>query len=277
MKKRKTFGSSIFIIVCLLPILFQGCCDGRSAKDDAAGNVRADSLEIVFADSLTRIRRERQLNDDTIRIGKLFSDTAKLKKQVVTEWTKIHRAGETFYGKEIAKKNSEIFSSKRKLAKVKDNKGQVWTLIAIILATGAVGGFVGSKFPLLGDNLIKDLTNVAEKSKSLTQNLKKNQHAIGLLDDPAGFQNTIDQAESATTDLENKIQELKEEKLPWWGYILFGVISAALSFIALDAINSKILDFKFETDYFIFAGYCLLAAVFAKSWILRLYKTISKG
>lgn len=275
MKEKDLFGFSIYTIVCLLPILFQGCCKGRSAKGDAAGNVRADSLEIVFDDSLTRINREKQLHDDTVRIGKLFFDTAKLKNRVVTEWTKTYRAGETFYGKEIAKKNSKIFSSDRELANAKGNQRQVWILIAIILATGALGGVVGPKFRLLDDHLEKSVADLEESVKSVNQKLTDSQNTVGLLADPE-VKNMINDTLSKSENLINAIQEKKEEKLPWWGYILFGVISATLSFIALDAFNSKILDFKSETDYFIFAGYCLLGAVFAKSWILRLYETISK-
>lgn len=77
------------------------------------------------------------------------------------------------------------------------------------------------------------------------------------------------------TRIENIVKEIDEKDEKETANLIFGLIAASLSMVALRAFDSTILTFDELTDYFIFWGWCVMGAVFAKSWILSIYKNIS--
>jgi hypothetical protein len=85
----------------------------------------------------------------------------------------------------------------------------------------------------------------------------------------------------AIQNVENKMEvlldKIEEEKNKSVSRILFGVISSFFAVLILKAGDSKVLEFNTYLDYFVFACYCLLCALFSKKIIETLINTFVKG
>lgn len=277
-KRKKILKNSLVTLYFILSLVLGGCTN-EPRLNDTEGLIKNDSIRVTLNDLTQSFSREKQLFNYKADWEKLFADTQKLKVKAFEELIKTFNASETYYGKIISNKNEVIFSSNRKLIQANTNHPHIWVLIAIVLGTGILGGLAGPRFSLLDDKTEKAVKEAKDKiveSKRQTDMLKETLNNTAGLQENAGLQDVISGYENANQKLEAAADDLEKEAERKYAFVLFGIIAAALSFVALNLFNSKILDFKTEIDYFIFAGYCVLGAVFAKKYIVQLYDAITK-
>lgn len=191
--------------------------------------------------------------------------------------------------KQFSQLNDSAFNLRKDLyhARQLDKRPNIWLLVLIILLSGIIGGFAGTRYKDLEDNLaeaakdfkaVNALTNQIEGTSATRSTGTDNDELVKQKEKIAELNAKIDTLNTNVTTLNEQIKALKTregEKVTT--NIVFGIIASTLSFIALRTFDSKVLDFQSYTDYFIFAGFGLLGSIFAKNWIRSIYdKAIPK-
>lgn len=239
-----------------------------------------DSSQLALRDSSRQFWRSKMM-DSVMTSWKLqLEDPTKIKPEFYSQIASEVVKTEGYYKVLLEERNQMLREAKRKaLASEKDEQPDVVLLIAIILVTGIIGGIAGPRFSLLTDEAVVDtaINNARSQVQAASQARDQlvqagTQNAAAF----AGVQLSLAESVKQLTESEQELKELEKEKERRKIYPLFGIIAALLSFVFLDTFSSKTLEFAKTIDYFIFAAYCTLAAVFAKKWILRIYELMSK-
>lgn len=178
------------------------------------------------------------------------------------------------YDSVLSKRTDEIIQNRRYYWEIqysKPNPYKWWIIIGIILGCGALGGFAAPRYQLITD-LLEQITQssneLTERSQQLNGIIPR---AIDGGHDLVG--NTVDEVQKSNERLQKNIADLKRAietsppKATSWDYILFGILGAAIVPIALLTSNSKVLDFKNDIDYLLFAAFCVAGALFSKTWL----------
>ncbi|MEO1438616.1 MAG: YEATS-associated helix-containing protein [Bacteroidota bacterium] len=160
--------------------------------------------------------------------------------------------------------------------------------ILIIIAAGLLGGFARTRYKYLDEELMAAVEDLDEQTQSANKEIKERLDNVSA-EDKEGLvpQATAVEMEADLTSMKEKLENLhdkvgkfkhnrarSEEQHSMVANLTFGLIASSLSILALDFINSKVLDFERNVDYFILWGWCILGAVFAKAWIQNLYDKI---
>lgn len=161
-----------------------------------------------------------------------------------------------------ALKDDTIFALKKEHYQQKSKGLNVFLLIFIVLFAGILGGFARTNYSKLEEleTAVVGLRKMVEEKNVQREETHRALEKIGKI--------------------QTEMKEIKKEGAGSGDNVLiniiFGVIASSLSFIALTIFNSKLLDFQADIDYFIFWGWCVLGAIFAKNWIKTLYNQVSR-
>ena len=170
--------------------------------------------------------------------------------------------------------NNSAFKIKKELRLQKQSVRQpnIWLLILIILLSGVIGGFASTKYNLLEDHFVDNAKDQVAKVIESTNTFLMRNVDTSMSEEIEKYKKDIDILNKTLSDM----QQQEGDKIK--ANIVFGIIASTLSFLALNTFGSKILDFQNDTDYFIFGGFGLIGAVFAKNWIKSIYeKTVKRS
>ncbi|WP_422081477.1 hypothetical protein [Ulvibacterium sp.] len=172
-------------------------------------------------------------------------------------------------------------------------------IIAIVLLAGLLGGYARRYYPELKDviKLAQEADQKAESLKSKATDMKRNAEIFSRSYSSSttiksSFENEIKTLENETNSIDIEAQNIKSEvnhllktvqdlsehssDTSVLANLLFGIIASSLSFLALSATESKVLDFQSGTDYLILWGWCSLFAIFARNIIESIVNMIKK-
>lgn len=159
-------------------------------------------------------------------------------------------------------------------------------LILIMIVSGGFGGYLNYLHNF--DTVVKDQEDLSEKDQQDADRieqedavkgdkegiLEKNQKVSGEKDQKdtgVKFQKSTSEKNKKDTGVKGKKVEPERFK-----YILLGIGAAFLVPAFLNMISSNLASSKDNNDYLIFAGFCLIAAIFSKRFINTLGERILK-
>lgn len=229
--------------------------------------VKVDTTQILLNDKLRLLDLEGKNRAELEQLLKNCRDTT------VNTVDSIDSMVENF--KTVVKgihdlKNDELFPIKEEYYQLKSKELNIWAIIFIVLISGALGGFARTK-----DKLVEELFKDVEEAQELMSQIGDGK---GGLD--TKMANVLSRKMNSINDkvisFRNKAEAGEEDNSEKVIVnIIFGIIASSLSFLALITFSSKVLDFQSDIDYFIFLGWCLMGALFAKNWIKSLYNKIT--
>jgi hypothetical protein len=262
-------------LVFFATILFS-CKENPSRKVSLEHAIASDSVNVKT--DAAKFSMKSEMNQASFKElvklkAKDSADTIIAKHKVIVD---------EFQG-ELTTRTNQIISNRRYFWEVQyaqPNQYKWALIIGIILVCGVLGGLAAPRYSLIKD-LLKETTNAAGALNAKSNELSG--MAIMALD---GGDNqvtlNIEELKNANQELQAKLEQLKKEleKTPpeatSLDYIVYGILGAGMVPVALLASNSKVLDFKADIDYLLFAGFCLVGALFSKSWIKGLVDNLKK-
>jgi len=249
----------ILIILILVGLTYYKSEIGTNNNNEQ--KTKIDTTRILLNDRALNLYLIKRNLANIERIQNGTQDTF-IKKDLVKLLKEIYQENETFTDSIQNLKNKDIFPFKAEYNHLKNKIVNIWAILLIIIISGILGGFARTKYYLV-DDILKELETIQVSVKNnISYNTLENNEELN----------------QKLHSLTNRINDLKDkdnEKVTI--NIVFGIIASSLSMLALTTFSSKILDFQSEIDYFIFLGYCLLGAVFAKNWIKSLYDRINNS
>lgn len=199
--------------------------------------------------------RYKIINDSLIR-GELF-------EKVVSEAEEINLK----LMNQIDQKNNDFLDLKKDQLMSNSKRVNTWMLIFIVLISGLLGGYARTNSHLLKEAF--------ETAKAIVEESKELERTGGMETSITEKRRKLDSEQFKLLETIAKMSEGNEDTEKTKVNIVFGVIASAMSFLALTTFSSKTLDFQSETDYFVFLGWCLIGAVFAKNWIKSIFNKIT--
>lgn len=146
-------------------------------------------------------------------------------------------------------------------------------LCIIIIVCGILGGLASGYYRYLED-MLQANNEVKQEALEMKQLCEKFENQGITASEVKPMTEAIQNVENKMEVLLDKIEEEKNKSV---SRILFGVISSFFAVLILKAGDSKVLEFNTYLDYFVFACYCLLCALFSKKIIETLINTFVKG
>jgi len=267
-------GKLILTIVLLGSLLFLSMFRPElKFKQSVDQLVHLDTANVILEDQqmLFILKKELNSNLDTL---KKYKDSTLANKKVYS-WLEKSLGDKLIVVDSISKlKNQKIFPFKENFFKLKNKQINSWIIILIILISGIVGGFARSNYNLLED-VKEGLKVLRDKSKEMQKSpdFKRDDSNPQLETKLSKLITFLDEEDTRKIlNIENNYASDGKKVLV---NIFFGIIAASCSLLALTAFSSKVLDFQSDIDYFIFLGWCMVGAVFAKKWLLALYSRLT--
>lgn len=257
-QKKYNWTALLLILICVLggvTLYFIG--EPNEKPLDKSKVLKDDSLKVKKIE----ITLQNQNND----ILKLIADTAQPKvKPVLEQNLKVNVSK----FKEIQKeKNALIFPEKQ------SSHNAPLKLCIIIIVCGILGGLASGYYRYLED-ILQANNEVKKEALEMKELCEKFESTAFTASEVKPMTEAIENVESKMEILINKIEQEKNKSV---SRILFGVISSFFAVLILKAGDSKVLEFNTYMDYFVFACYCLLCALFSKKIIETLINTFVKG
>ena len=150
-------------------------------------------------------------------------------------------------------------------------------IILIIVTAGIIGGIAKTTWSFLPE-VAAELKKIEKKLEECKSKLppvsndgdQNTREAINVLTRNIDFtiNSTLNNIEKV---IDNAVQDTKAKFSTYFASIIFGIIASSLAVLALNIIDSKILEFSKTTDYLVLWGWCILGAIYAKKWIEHLY------
>ena len=200
---------------------------------------------------------------------KLIADTAQPKvKPVLEQNLKVNVSK----FKEIQKEKNTLIE-KEKLPEKQSSHNAPLKLCIIIIVCGILGGLASGYYRYLED-ILQANNEVKKEALEMKELCEKFESTAFTASEVKPMTEAIENVESKMEILIDKIEQEKNKSV---SRILFGVISSFFAVLILKAGDSKVLEFNTYMDYFVFACYCLLCALFSKKIIETLINTFVKG
>lgn len=164
-----------------------------------------------------------------------------------------------------------------------NNYRKTFIVIFIILLSGLIGAIIRIFF----DKVSKDI-DIEEKVQAENtykyEGIKSTIDALNITGEDNGAAMKADAYNKIATQIDMiiKTNNENESQLDYKDWkvclvnFLFCSVSALLSVILLESLNSDILKFKGLIDYIVFAAWCLMGSIFARRWFSKVYKSIDK-
>lgn len=263
-QKKYNWGALLLILVFVLGVAilyFNGDFDMESKNISVEKNkiLENDSIQLKEIANVLQMQNDKILNiiaDDSVKIKTTpaLEENLKINKDKFSEVQKV--------------KNKIIFE---RMIKPKENIPL--KLCVIIIACGILGGLASGYYKYLED-ILKINNDVKKEALEMKQLCEQSENSGFTTADVKPMTEAIEKVENIIGVL---VETIDQEKNRYISRILFGVISSFFAVLILKAGDSKILEFATYMDYFVFACYCLLCALFSKKIIETLSSSFVKG
>lgn len=276
MKNFKKYWQGLILIVIIVAVMIMSIRTPQQQNNYVINQaIVNDSIAMVNNFEKYKLNLDTGLNNlKNLLYNQKILDTLIKKNRadsfVYTLFATKNKNAETEYNE----LNNNTFKIKKELRLQKQfvRQPNIWLLILIILLSGVIGGFASTKYNLLEDHFVDNAKDQVAKVIASTNTFLMRNVDTSMSEEIEKYKKDIDILNKTLSDM----QQQEGDKIK--ANIVFGIIASTLSFLALNTFGSKILDFQNDTDYFIFGGFGLIGAVFAKNWIKSIYeKTVKRS